>query len=124
MLEDVLSNPFQLLCVRALGCVEIPVLVLVRGDSFLDRLKQRARNTVHLGAHPVEKPEKVKPKALEDAFERFEKKQQNTDSTFDGAVKSVEKQKRRLEDAFEDAKRKAAENPEEKPRRPFDDLFD
>lgn len=71
-----------------------------------------------------EKPEKVKPKALEDAFDRFEKKQQNTDTTFDGAVKSVEKQKRRLEDAFEDAKRKAAENPDEKPHRPFDDLFD
>lgn len=68
--------------------------------------------------------EPTPPKALDDAFARFEQKQQGGGEVFDKAMKSVEQQKKRLEDAFEDAKRKAAENPEDRPRRPFDDLFD
>ena len=39
------------------------------------------------------------------------------------AVRSVEDSKKKLEDAFEEAKRKAKENPDDRPTNPFDNLF-
>ena len=64
------------------------------------------------------------PKKFDDAFARFKQKEDGADDLFGDAMQSVEEQKKRLGDAFEQAKKKASENPDEKPRRPFDDLFD
>ena len=60
---------------------------------------------------------------LEDAFERLKKRQAGGDDTFKDAVRAVEKSKQKLDAAFEDAKKKAKQRPDEKPRSPFDELF-
>lgn len=63
------------------------------------------------------------PKKFDDAFARFKERAETPQDPFDNAVKSVEKAKKQLERAFEDAQEKARQNPDEKPHRPFDDLF-
>lgn len=62
-------------------------------------------------------------KKLEDAFDLLKKRQESGDDVFKGAIRAVEKSKQKLDAAFEDAKKKAAQNKDEKPRNPFDDLF-
>ncbi len=62
-------------------------------------------------------------KKLEDAFDRLKERQAGGDDVFNDAVKAVEKSKQKLDNAFEQAKKKAKQRPDEKPRSPFDDLF-
>lgn len=66
----------------------------------------------------------TKPKQLEDAFDRLKEREKGGDALFKDAVRSVEKSKQKLDDAFEEAKKKAAKRPDEKPRNPFDEMFE
>jgi hypothetical protein len=63
-------------------------------------------------------------KKLEDAFDRLKERQDKGDDVFKDAVRAVEKSKQKLDRAFEEAKKKAKQRPDEKPRSPFDELFD
>jgi transcriptional regulator of nitric oxide reductase len=68
--------------------------------------------------------QEIQVKKLEDAFERLKHRESTGDDVFKDAVRSVEKSKKKLDQAFEDAKEKAKQRPDEKPRSPFDELFD
>lgn len=63
------------------------------------------------------------PKKFEDAFDRLRDREARGDDVFTDAVKSVEESKKKLDAAFEEAKKKAAKNKGDKPRNPFDDVF-
>jgi hypothetical protein len=62
-------------------------------------------------------------KSLDAVLGEVRDRDKRGDDTFADAVRSVEAQKKRLEKAFEDAKKKARENPDERPPNPMDEKY-
>jgi hypothetical protein len=62
-------------------------------------------------------------KSLDAVLDEVRDRDKRGADTFDDAVRSVEAAKRRLEKAFEDAKKKARQNPDERPPNPMDEKY-
>ncbi len=95
------------------GCQGWIIIDLETGEVLRHGKKKESRK----------KKEKVDPKKFQEAMDKLKKREDSGDETFADAVRSVEETKRKLEDAFEQAKKRAAENPDERPPNPLDDLF-
>lgn len=75
------------------------------------------------GKQKESRKKKVDPKKFDQAMDRLKQRAESGDETFSDAVRGVERQKKKLNEAFEEAKQRARENPDDRPTNPFDDLF-
>lgn len=96
------------------GCEGWIIIDLDTGEVLRHGKKKESRR---------QKDKKVDPKKFQQAMDRLKKREESGDDTFDDAVRSVEKQKKKLEDAFDEARKRASENPDDRPLNPLDDLF-
>ena len=101
---------FEIICPECEGWI---VIDLETGEVLRHGKKKESR----------QKKKKVDPKKFDEAMDRLKKRETGGDETFSDAVRQVENQKQKLENAFEEAKKRAKENPDDRPTNPFDDLF-